>query len=310
MKLTKKILLCVLCALILCVSFGAHTLAVDLTRACSLTVLYAGDGVPFAGLDIEIFRMGTLGDDGVYTTAGDFASYPVDISHVTTQAEWHAIADTLASYALTDGLNPTAAGKTDENGEATFAQLEAGMYLVLAEQHLYGDTMYLFENFLVALPSPDENGEPQYDIKAIPKHDQYKPSPEDVTYKVIKQWKDGDGTARPDSVTAEIYKDGALQTTQVLSGENNWSYTWNAPDDGAIWSVKEPNVPHGYTVTAEQNGATFVLTNHQKLSDDSSDETSDPQTGDTAVLWPYVLMMFFAGAVLATVATRCRRVDE
>lgn len=316
MKRLTKFFVRFMCALLLCAALGASAgaadmSAVDLTRKCSLTVVYAGDGVPFEGLNIEIYRMAELAD-GVYTLAGDFASYPVDISHVTTQAEWRTVAETLASYVVTDGLVPTAAKKTDENGEAVFTDLGVGMYLVLAKQHRHGHAEYLFEDFLAALPGIDGNGGLQYDVRAIPKYGQYMPAFEEAEYRVIKQWKDGGGADRPDSVAIEIYKDGVLQSTQSLSGDNNWSYAWKASDDGAVWTVKEPNVPHGYTVTTEKKDSmTFVVTNYREPTEDSSDtETVTPKTGDTAVLWPYVLLIFFAGAVLAAAATRGRRVDE
>ena len=308
MERLKRIFLLVLCLLTLCALFGFGTAAERSGEVCTLTVVYAGDGVPFEGLQIEIFRMGELNDEGVYTLAGDFRKYPVEISHVTTQAEWHTIADTLASYALTDRLTPTATRLTDQEGEADFGELPFGMYLVLAEQYQNGETVYLFENFLVVLPGVDGEGNPQYHIRAIPKHDQYTPSPQEIPYKVIKEWKDGDGRDRPDFVTVEIFRDGTLQYTQKLSSENNWSFAWTAPDDGAVWTVTEQDVPHGYTVTMEKNGETFVVTNH-RIPDESSDSSDPPVTGDTEVLWPYVLGLFFAGAILAAVALRGRRIE-
>lgn len=304
MKRTKKYL-CVCLSLLLAFSMLTFSVAaeIDVTRESSLTVLYAGDGTPFEGLTAVIFRIAEIKADGSYALAGDFEKYPVDITNVTSQEEWRAIANTLASYSIADSLAPTAEGLTDAKGEVRFGGLQTGMYLVLANRAEREDTVYLFENFLISVPSPDEDGNPQYDMYAIPKHEQYTPTPGEREYKVVKQWKDGEGKNRPVSVEIELYKDGVWQSGQVLSGENNWSYSWKAEDDGSHWTVVERNVPTGYSVTVAKNETTFLVTNTY------TEPSPPPDTGDTSVLWPYILVIFFAGAVLTVPAVRGKRVD-
>ena len=90
----------------------------------------------------------------------------------------------------------------------------------------------------------------------------YSVSPETVSVRVTKVWA-GEGGSRPQSVQAQLYRDGtAYGSPATLSAANNWSRTWNGLDKNHAWTVGEADVPEGYTasVTGDQvNG--FVITN-------------------------------------------------
>ena len=81
---------------------------------------------------------------------------------------------------------------------------------------------------------------------------------EDITVK--KVWKGGSN--HPDSVTVQLLCDGDLYGEQVLNSGNGWNYTWTVTVSGHTWSVKEVNVPDGYTcdVAWENNVATITNT--------------------------------------------------
>ena len=78
----------------------------------------------------------------------------------------------------------------------------------------------------------------------------------------------------------------------TLSSENNWSYSWTVPDDGAVWQIVERNVPEDYSVTIERKGNTFIAVNAY------DGEEPPPETGDTGNIYLYVILICIAGVLL------------
>lgn len=304
----KRILSIFLCVLILAVAVSTSVCAttpIDTTRPSSLTLQYARDGKYFEGLTIRTYRIAEVFADGTYALTGDFASYPVKLYDVTSQSEWRSIATTLAAYAEADGIEPTCVGVTDEWGIVSFTDILPGMYLTISVTSVDGATVTIFETFLTVVPYPSEDGNHNYDVTAIPKSDSYTTGG-DIEYKVIKLWKDeGASDKRPASVTVDILKDGELKFTQVLSPENNWSYTWKTADDGSVWYVVEREVSEDYTVTVTREGNTFIIVN--KIIQEIPEA---PQTGDTTAPWPYAVAMFLSGSALIILTTWRKRTEE
>ncbi|MBQ3229726.1 MAG: Cna B-type domain-containing protein [Clostridia bacterium] len=273
----------------------------DVEKKGSITLYYTHNGDTFEGLDIKLFRVAELFPDGTYALTGEFSEYPVNIYGITTQEQWDVVASTLASYAIADAIEPSVL-KTDSEGRVSYTELATGLYLVLSVNTTNENGAYMFETFMLALPAPDENEVYQYEITAYPKCASYVPS---LEYKVVKQWNDiGISDERPLSIEVGIYKDGKLDSVQILSAENDWSYSWKAQDDGSVWTVAELNVPDEYTVTMESNENVFVITNTREVP-----PPPPPQTGDTSVMWPYILILCLSGAILIAFATRRKRAE-
>ena len=303
MKLATKKYLCVL----LCLMFAIPFFAVNASAAeqtSKLTLVYNSNDVYFEDLQIFAYRVADIGADGAYTLCGDFADYPVNVKVVKNQEEWRAIATTLSGYISADKVEHTAVATTDTNGEAVFSDLEMGLYLISGVNTEYNDLVYAFETFFMTLPRPDENGAPQYEVTAIPKYSTYVPEPDDIEYRVLKQWKDDGNEKRPVSVAVEIYKNGVLDSKQTLSAENDWSYSWTAKDDGSVWTVVERDVVEGYAVSVDKKETTFIITNTFET------ETPPPETGDTFVAWPYILAMFAFGAILVLLSVSFKKVKD
>ena len=114
----------------------------------------------------------------------------------------------------------------------------------------------------------------------------------DVT--VQKNWVDGNSKDRPGSVTVQLYADGqACGEPVTLTREDGWTYTWHVPAkaDGRdiVYTVKETDVPKGYTATYSED--TLTITNTLK---------EIPATGDSSALWLYA-GIFAASASAAAV---------
>lgn len=297
----KKTILFLLSAFLLLQMVGIFAFAQESEQTSDLTVVYKEGELLFADLEISIYRVADIGVDGSYTLCGNFADYPVNVKVVRTQEEWRTIATTLTSYIIADGVSAMATETTDEKGEVVFEDLAKGLYLVFGVQTEKDNLVYSFESFFSSLPRPDENGIPQYEVKALPKHTTRVPESDEVEYKVLKQWKDEGYNKRPTTVEVGIYDDGELVSTQTLSAENNWSYSWKGIDDGSVWTVVERNIPDEYTVTVTENETAFVITNSYTTP------TPPPPTGDVSVTWHYVLALFSAGAILLILSFGIKR---
>lgn len=276
---------------------------IDPLRDSSLTLHYEYNQTAYEGLTVKSYRIAEVFADGTYALTGAFQSYPVSIYGITSQSEWKIIASTLEAYAIADQIEPTVTAVTDETGTVAFTDILPGMYLTLAIRVERETDITVFESFLSVVPYPSEDGEHNYDVVAHPKCQSFTPTPEEQEHKVVKQWKDNGYTEkRPESVIVDIYKDGVLQSTQSLSAENNWSYHWTSPDDGSEWKAVEREIPADYTVTVVENGNTIIITNVYKYEPEPP-----PQTGDTTVMWPYVLSMCISGGIIVVLATWRKR---
>ena len=249
---------------------------VENDRDGSLTVSFTSGEPSLPQVEFQLFRVADISADARFTLAGDFAGYPVAVNGPDS-AGWRALAQTLAVYAARDGLDPHAVRLTDGGGDAVFSPLEPGLYLVTNEQHV-GDTLYTFQPFLVSLPAADEeSGGWLYEVQAVGKFSLLDLSvPEPVSRSVRKVWQDDD-SHRPASVEVQLLQNGAVCDTVTLSEANRWSHTWDGLDPAARWQIAEKQTAPGYTVTTEQSGDLFVVTNTAPTP--RTPEGDEPESG-------------------------------
>ena len=269
--------------------------ALDVTRECSLTLEYSSEGNGFENMEIRIYRIAEIHANGDYALVDPFSALPVKIHGIRSQTEWREAADTLAAYITAEQIPATAAGITDHAGNVLFEGLQTGVYLVMDANGRIDRTTYAFENFCVFLPTPQQEGGLNYNVYAKPKHTTHTDpdDPRELHYQVVKLWKDGKGEKRPATVTVDILKDSVLQETVTLSADNDWTYGWTAPDDGAVWTVVEREVPADYTVVITAKETVFTITNTTQ-----PDPPDGPQTGDSFTLIPWLIVMNVSGILL------------
>ena len=97
---------------------------------------------------------------------------------------------------------------------------------------------------------------------------------------VKKIWVGDDEKTRPEEITVQLYKNGKKYEKPVkLSADEdiyeNWRHVWDdvREDEDTVWSVKELNVPDGYSVSIEQRRSNyFIITN-------TLNEKANPETG-------------------------------
>ena len=279
-----RLLAAALC-LLLCVQvFAAES--VDLEKACSLTLHYTQRDAALSAQEIALYRAGDVQENGTYALT---LPYPVEIQGIPSEAEWQEAASTLSAYLTADAVAPHYTATTDETGTVSFTGLTPGLYLIRGLTVAVPEGTCVFGDFFMFLPR-NESGSYTYDVDANPKHASFVPTGED--YSVLKLWKDaGAAVERPKEVQVDILKDGQLWESVVLSAANDWRYSWSAPQ-GHSFTVVERNVPQGYTVTVTENQTAFVITNT------APPDTDNPQTGDSAPILLYILLLCLSGMAL------------
>ena len=293
-----KRIACFFCALVLCAvifPMDCAAVQVDLNRECSLTVSYTRNGEVFEGLEIDIFRVAELSSDGEYRLLEPYSGYPIRIHEITSQQEWQETAQTISSFVTADQIAPYRTQKTNTAGQAVFTGLETGLYMVKGTTAQYQNTMVIFQDFMIYLPTPVD-GEYDYDMVASPKYTEHV-QPE--KYTVMKLWKDsGNSDQRPKEIRVDIMKDDTLWQSVILSTANNWAYSWEVTDKNGVWSVIERDVPEGYQVSIANQQTTFVITNTKEPEPSDPPPAEPPKTGDTVPLMRYVIMMCISGFAL------------
>ncbi len=302
----KKLLVAMLAAVILVASFGVAVSAeaINPSEKSSLTIQYKYGENFFEGVSVTTYRVAEIFPDGTFDLCGGFAGYPINIYGITSQNEWRGVISALASYAVADALSPTAVAVTDENGIVKFEDLLPGMYLTLSVRVETDREIVLFESFLTLIPATDDSGEHNYNVTAYPKCEKYEPKPEPIEYKVVKQWQDnGENEKRPEFVMVDIFRNGEIRYSEKLSADNNWCFNWVADDDGSEWQAVEREIPEEYTVSIVKDGNIITITNIRTTP------VKPPPTGDTTVIWHYVLIMCLSGFVILLFATWRKRAE-
>jgi len=299
-RILPLILLLVMCFIALCSPHAQAVTPLDPDAEASLTLHYQKEGAAFADLQVGIYRIAEAFPDGSFQLIEPFASYPLNIHNITMQEQWNQVAQTVYAYIVSDQIVPDREKVTDENGVACFTDLDTGLYFVREVVAENTNGTYIFNQFVVYVPTPRQDGTYIYTVEANPKCTNFVPKNQ---YSATKLWQDGGNEhLRPKEVTVDIYRDSVLYETQILCADNNWSYTWNVSgEDHSKWTVAERTVPDNYTVTIQQNGGNFSIINTRQTT------PNIPQTGDSFTPLPWILLMCFSGVMLVILSIYSRR---
>ena len=97
-----------------------------------------------------------------------------------------------------------------------------------------------------------------------------------------------------DYVTVELLRDGILVETTILNKDNNWKEIYPDMPVSDGYTIKEIDVPKGFTATYSQNGYEFTVTNSATLI----------QTGQ--LVWP-IPVLALIGLILIAVGVMVLR---
>ncbi len=149
---------------------------------------------------------------------------------------------------------------TDSNGKVLFDNLNLGVYYIKQTNKIKNFSQ--IDPILIMLPK-EINNSFEYNIDASPKIEIL-----DLTdIKIKKIWNTDKKDKILNHVTIELYKDKEKIETVTLNEENNWEIVIEGLPKSDSYSVKEINLPKGYTVTYNLNEYTFTVTNTPSLVD-------------------------------------------
>lgn len=297
-KLNMRPLLVLLAVLLLAAAVAPAALAsgpILTGKSCSLSVSFAPEGKAAEGVRFSVWRVADVNVACEFTPTDSYADFSPMAMLADPDAESYRILSTmLPGYIAENAIAPDAEAGTDAQGMARFAGLPVGLYLVVGEVYAADRQFHTPEAFMVALPDRLEDDSWLYDVAVEAKYTSVSDS-EDVDISVVKIWSDSATNAHStDYVLVCLYDGDILYDKQMLSKENNWTYTWKGLYGGTTWNLSELKYPSGYTPQVERRGNLFVVTNTKP-----ADKTPGtlPQTGQ--LWWPVPLLL--AGGVLLLV---------
>ena len=257
----------------------AFALDYDRVGSISVELKDQDDETPIQGAELSLYRVAKVSLNSEKNLSYNFTDAFEDCGFELDDPALSAKLDALVKE------NSVSAQKlvTDAHGKVTFANLPLGLYFV-KQTNAVADYAPC-TSFLVTVPSESADGY-VYDVNASPKTDVAKLT--DITIK--KKWNTDASAKAADSVTVQLLKDGAVVKTATLGAQNKWQVTYTDMPESDAYSIKEVNVPKGFTATYSKSGYVFTVTNTSSLA----------QTGQ--LIWP-IPVLAMAGLCLIAVGT-------
>lgn len=229
---------------------------VDFNRRGSIkiTLKESTDNTNIEGSEITIYQVAVLKEKN-NNIAFEYIEELKDCPNSLEDLKEPSI--TLINY-IKDKNIPKISLKTNKEGLVQYNNLDLGLYLVMQTNNIKGYT--IFSPFFIILPEYILDNW-NYDINAFPKTDIIKLT--DITVK--KVWNKSNHTKLPLEVNIELLKNGEVIDTVKLNKDNNWHYTWKNLEKSDKYTVREINIPIGYTASYRNDGNIFTITNTDTL---------------------------------------------
>lgn len=261
----KFITLCVTVVLVFACSLTVSAQDFDLqkTGSVSVTLVEKNKKEPIVGAELSVYYVATvrMNENGklsyVYTDSFENSGIDIDDPSLATKLDAFVSAHNVASVRII----------TDENGTATCNDLALGLYFIKQTSVVEGYAPCT--PFVVTVPVKNADGF-EYDVNASPKTEVAQLT--SVTIK--KVWNTDASSEASDYVTVQLLKNGNVIKTANLNAQNNWQVTYTGMPESDDYSIKEVNIPKGFTATYSQKGYVFTVTNTSTLI----------QTGQ--LIWP------------------------
>ena len=261
----KIIIFCLTIFLVLTCSYTvfAEEYNPDLTGSISVTLTDKKQNEAIVGAELSVYYVATvlLDDDGnlMYDYTDDFKQFDtaIDDTELATKLDAFVSQHNVPSTKIT----------TNIDGTALCNGLPLGLYFIKQTGAVEGFAPCT--PFLVTVPN-EKDGEYLYDVNASPKTEVARL----VSITIKKVWNTDKSTEAADSVTVQLLRNGNVVKTAILNMQNNWQITYADMPESDTYSIKEVNIPKGFTATYKQEDYVFTVTNTSTLI----------QTGQ--LIWP------------------------
>ncbi len=262
--MTRKITtFCVTILLLLTCYLSAFAEEFDQSKTGSISVTLIEQKQPIVGAELSVYYVATALLDADRNLIYD---YTKEFKQIDTAIDDTSLAAKLDAFVSLHSV-PSVKITTDTDGTALCKELPLGLYFVKQTGAVEGFSPCT--PFLVTVPN-EKNGVYVYDVNASPKTEV-----ERLTSITIKKvWNTDKSTEATQSVTVQLLKSGNVVKTAILDVKNDWQVTYDDMPVSDAYSVKEVDVPKGFTATYKQNGYIFTVTNTSTLI----------QTGQ--LMWP------------------------
>lgn len=249
------------------------------TGSVSVTLIDPDGTTLITGAELALYRVATVTLSAsrklsyLYTDTFADCGFPLYDPALTAKLDRYVKENTL----------PAQHQVTDDRGTAAFTDLPMGLYFVEQTNSLPGYAPC--SSFLVMVPFQDGDNF-VYEVNATPKTDVARLT--DIT--VRKVWNTDASTQAADRVTVQLLQGETVVQTAVLNAANNWQVTFYDLPEHDGYSIRELDIPKGFTATYSRSGYTFTVTNTASL----------PETGQ--LVWP-IPVLALAGLALIAVGT-------
>ena len=249
----------------------------DRRGSISVSLVSADEEKPMAGTELSVYYVATVDLNArgelQYICGDAFADSGIALEDPALVAKLDAF--------VSEADVPSGKILTDDQGNAVCEDLPLGLYFVKQTGETEGFAPCA--SFLVTVPMKTEAGY-RYDVDATPKTD----AARYIDLTIQKVWNTGADGKIPDSVTVQLLLGDTVVQTATLNEENHWQITYSGLPESDAYSIKEVNVPKGFTATYGQKGYTFTVTNTPSLA----------QTGQ--IIWPIPVFAMAGIALLVT----------
>lgn len=226
---------------------------VDLNKKGSISITLKGEA-PVIGAEIEIIKIGKVSivDSNLLF---EYVDELKDCNYKLSDENIKNIELCIQNKNLKSEVK-----QTNDKGEAIFNNLDLGVYYIRQTNKVKNFAQ--INPILIMIPK-EINSSFEYNIDASPKIEIVDLT--DITIK--KVWNTDKKNKILDHVTIELYKNKEKIKTIILNEENNWEVTIEDMPKSDSYTVKEINLPKGYTVSYSSNEYTFTVTNTPSLVD-------------------------------------------
>ena len=274
----KTVVLCLTVLLLITCVFPVSAEEFDPAKTGSISVTLAEqyEKTPIAGAELSLYYIATVGINAekklnyIYTEEFANTGIGLDDPELAAKLDAYLSENEVAAMKL----------RTDTNGTASCTDLPLGLYFVRQTNAVEGFAPCT--PFLVTVPMENADGY-VYAVNASPKTEVAKLT--SVTIK--KVWNTDASTKAVDSVTVQLLRNDKVVQTAVLNESNNWQVTYTNMPESDAYSIKEVNVPKGFTATYKQNAYVFTVTNTATLI----------QTGQ--LIWPIPVLALIGVLLIA-----------
>ena len=226
---------------------------VDLNKKGSISITLKGE-TPVIGAEIEIIKIGKVSIVN-NNLSFEYVDELKDCNYKLSDENIKNIELCIQNKNLKSEVK-----QTNDKGEAIFSNLDLGVYYIRQTNKVKNFAQ--INPILIMIPK-EINSSFEYNIDASPKIEIVDLT--DITIKKI--WNTDKKNKILDHVTIELYKNKEKIKTIILNEENNWEVTIEDMPKSDSYTVKEINLPKGYTVSYSLNEYTFTVTNTPSLVD-------------------------------------------